>query len=79
MIENSKSTFNLEHSLKTLEDITQEMEAGDIQLERSLALFEQGIRLVKSCQKFLDKAEQKVQLLTEENGKFNLKPLDDLE
>ena len=53
-----KKTF--EEQLRRLEEIVSALERGDAQLADSLALFEEGTKLVASCSKELDHAEQKV-------------------
>ncbi len=66
MAEN-KMTF--ESALGRLEEIVRAMESGSAALDSSLALFEEGIGLVKFCTKALDTAEQKVKILQkDENG-----------
>jgi exodeoxyribonuclease VII small subunit len=55
--------ITFESSLKELERIVEELEAGDLPLERSLELFEQGVKLSRECQKRLDQAERKVEIL----------------
>ena len=52
-----------EGSLDELEQIVRQLEAGDLPLDRSLELFEQGVRLSRECQKRLDEAERKVEIL----------------
>ncbi len=52
-----------ETSLEELEQIVRHLEAGDLPLDRSLELFEQGVRLSRECQKRLDEAERKVEIL----------------
>ena len=60
-----------EESISRLEQIVQALENGDIDLDESLKLFEEGIKLTKSCQKMLDDAEKKVSvLMADENGKI---------
>jgi len=54
---------SFESSLEDLEQIVKQLEAGDLPLERSLELFEQGVRLSRECQKRLDEAERKVEIL----------------
>lgn len=61
MAEKKKMTF--EKALARLEEIVRAMESGDAMLDKSLALFEEGVGLVKYCQTALDEAEQKVKLL----------------
>ncbi len=58
-----KDTANFEASLKKLEKIVLKLEDGDISLEDSVKSFEEGIGLVKECQKQLSEAELKVKKL----------------
>lgn len=53
-----------EQSMTELESIVTKLEAGDITLDDSLELFEEGIKLAKNCQKKLDDAEKRVKILT---------------
>ncbi len=52
-----------EEQLKTLENVVAKLERGDLPLEESLALFEQGVSLSDACKKELDAAEGRVQVL----------------
>jgi exodeoxyribonuclease VII small subunit len=52
-----------EESLKKLEAIVEKLEKGDMSLEESLKLFEEGVVLSGACKKELDTAEGKVQML----------------
>ncbi|NDO18226.1 exodeoxyribonuclease VII small subunit [Lachnospiraceae bacterium MD329] len=52
-----------EQSITELETIVAKLEDGDVTLDESLELFEQGIKLSKSCQKMLDSAEKRVSVL----------------
>ena len=61
----TKKSF--ESSLKELEQIVEQLETGDLPLERSLELFEQGVNLSRDCQKRRDEAERKVELLLQNN------------
>jgi exodeoxyribonuclease VII small subunit len=54
---------SFESSLKELEQIVEQIEAGNLPLERSLELFEKGVRLSRECQARLDDAERKVEML----------------
>lgn len=54
---------NFETSLLSLERIVREMEAGDLPLERSLELFEQGVKLSRECQQRLTEAERRIEVL----------------
>lgn len=52
-----------EEQIGELERIVSELEQGDAGLDKSLELFEHGIKLTKSCQKILDTAEKRVKVL----------------
>ncbi len=68
-----KMTF--ESALSRLEEIVRAMESGNAPLDSSLALFEEGIGLVKFCTNALDNAEQKVKILQkDENGELEEAP-----
>jgi exodeoxyribonuclease VII small subunit len=54
---------NFEASLTALEKIVRELERGDLPLERSLELFEEGVRLSRECQERLNSAERRIELL----------------
>lgn len=59
-----KKTF--EQSIKKLEEIIGKLESGDVDLEKSVAYFTEGIELVKNCQDELVKAEEKVKILMDD-------------
>ena len=52
-----------EENISMLEETVQKLEKGDVSLDESLSLFEQGVKLSKECQKMLDNAEKKVNIL----------------
>ena len=68
MSKKKDSVFNFEESLANLESLVSAMEDGELSLEESLQAFEKGIRLTRECQAALQKAEQTVQILIDENG-----------
>ncbi len=72
-----KKAVRFEESLAELEQLVERMEQGNLPLEDSLKLFERGVRLTRSCQQVLKEAEQKVQILLEENGEPTLQPFND--
>ncbi|WP_428356398.1 exodeoxyribonuclease VII small subunit [Methyloprofundus sp.] len=72
-----KSATLFEDSLKGLEEIVEQLEQGDISLEESLKSFEQGVNLTRTCQKALQEAEQKVQILLAKNGQQTLESFND--
>ncbi len=59
----AEKKFSFESSVKRIEEIVNTLEKGDVELEKSLELFQEGAGLIKSCSKALDDAEQKLQLL----------------
>ena len=66
-----------EESMKRLEEIVKNLESGELSLEDSLKIFEEGMTLVSTCSKKLDEAERKVTLLVKEGeGKFSQQPFD---
>tara|TARA_Y100000766_G_C18320039_1_gene325116 strand:- start:281 stop:499 length:219 start_codon:yes stop_codon:yes gene_type:complete len=67
-----KDTVNFETSLKKLEKIIEKLEDGDISLEDSVKSFEEGIGLVKECQKQLSQAELKVKKLLDNGDTVDL-------
>ncbi len=73
----SKNPVDFEQALNQLENLVEAMESGDLSLEDSLKAFEQGIKLSRECQTALSTAEQRVQLLMEENGTLKAVDLDD--
>ena len=58
---------SFEASLEALERIVQELERGDLPLEKSLELFEQGIGLSRQCQDRLNQAERRIEVLLRDN------------
>ena len=66
---------NFEDSLKKLESIVSQLEQGDLALEDSLKLFEEGVSLSAACKQELDSAEGKVQMLVKQrDGSQKLEP-----
>ena len=63
----SEKNPSFEASLEELETLVERMEDGELSLEDSLKTFERGMALAKSCQTALDKAEQRVEQLSEED------------
>jgi len=66
-----KSTDNIEAKLNRLEIITNTLEDSDTNLENSLELFEEGVKLSKECFSILEKAELKVTTLKKDLSKLN--------
>ncbi len=62
-----KPPFNFEAALASLEELVEAMEDGELSLEEALKSFEQGIKLTRECQQALNKAEQKIRILTRDS------------
>ena len=60
-------TQNFESSLAALEKVVRELERGDLPLEESLTLFEQGVLLSRECQERLNEAERRIEILLRDN------------
>jgi exodeoxyribonuclease VII small subunit len=67
MTNNETKTRSFESSLEALEQIVHQLEKGDLPLEKSLELFEQGIRLSRECQERLGQAERRIEVLLRDN------------
>lgn len=61
----SRKSVTFEESMTRLDEIVKALEAGDVPLEESMKLFEEGTKLSASLGKLLDKAEQKVTVMQE--------------
>lgn len=64
----SKKPLDFEAALAELEKLVDKMEAGEAPLEDSLRDFERGIELTRTCQQALEAAEQKVQILLQQDS-----------
>ncbi len=67
------AVLKFEEALARLETIVSELEKGDLPLDDSLKIFEEGIKLSKNCLKMLDDAEKKIEIMVQEkDGKKRL-------
>jgi exodeoxyribonuclease VII small subunit len=62
--------MSFESSLEELESLVEKLERGHLTLDESLGIFERGMKLARVCSLKLSKAERRIQVLTEENGKL---------
>ena len=65
-----------EDCLDRLEKIVNDLEKGELPLEKALALFEEGVQLSNSCRKELDAAEGKIEILMKQDGKVQPVPFE---
>ncbi len=66
----AKKEISFEGALDRLEEIVDLLESGENPLEKSLELFEEGVKLVKLCNKKLDNVENSVKILMNNDGEF---------
>lgn len=76
MSEKAKKPPSFEEGLEELEKIVKELESGDLPLEKSLRLFEKGVKLTQACRKQLQEAEGKVEILLKKEGRVEGKPFE---
>ena len=57
--------LNFEDAMKRLAEVLRSLEAGEVPIDRTLALYEEGVSLVKLCSKILDNAAERVKIITE--------------
>jgi exodeoxyribonuclease VII small subunit len=60
--------IKFEDALGRLEQIVDQLEGGDLPLEQSLKVFEEGVALARRCAKYLEEAEKRIELLTKDDG-----------
>ena len=66
-----KKEIKFEKAMKRLEVIVEELEKGELDIDRSLEIFEEGIKMSRVCSKKLEDAEKKIEKLTrDEKGEF---------
>jgi exodeoxyribonuclease VII small subunit len=69
--------LKFEDALSRLEQIVAALEAGNLPLEESLKVFEEGVGLARHCGKYLDDAERRIEILAkDESGATTTKPFD---
>lgn len=66
-----------EEAIERLEQVVDQLEDGELDLEASLAAFEQGVALSRRCAEQLDAAERKIEVLVEAGGETLARPLQD--
>ncbi len=67
-----------EEAIQRLEEVVKQLESGEVPLQKSMELFEEGVALAKFCSQQLDDAEAKVQVLLQKDGE-NLREAFDIE
>tara|TARA_B100001094_G_scaffold326213_1_gene381915 strand:+ start:3958 stop:4185 length:228 start_codon:yes stop_codon:yes gene_type:complete len=68
-VNTEKKSKGIESKLKELENLLEELESGELDLDEALKKFEKGIKLSRECQKTLENAELKIQVLMDDELK----------
>ncbi|HEX8362262.1 MAG TPA: exodeoxyribonuclease VII small subunit [Longimicrobium sp.] len=68
---------NFEGTLERLGEIVEQLEGDGLELDESLALFEEGVRLLRRAESTLDGAEERIRLLVEDRDGFRLEPFEE--
>ena len=69
--------IKFEDALQRLEQIVDQLEGGDLALDDSLKVFEEGVALARRCAKYLEEAEKRIELLTkDESGLLKAEPFE---
>ena len=72
--------LKFEQALKRLEEIVEEMEAGEVSLDDLLKKYEEGMKLAQFCQAKLNEAQQKIEVLTKsKSGEVKLRAFEKVE
>ena len=67
-----------EESFNELSEVVERLQQGDLPLEETIELFERGMRLSFECEKYLDEAGRRVEILVQrEDGRFEAEPFEE--
>jgi exodeoxyribonuclease VII small subunit len=77
--EDAEDELTLEARLQRLERIVASLEGGDVELERGLELFEEGVRHIRAAEALLSRAELRVEELVGEVESLEVRPFEDFE
>ena len=68
MTDKKEENLNFEETMKQLEEIASQLEKGDLDLDTSISKFEQGMKLSKQCNDFLENAEKRITILLKDGN-----------
>lgn len=74
MAKEAELELDFEGAMERLEAIVQELEHGDVPLEKAIDLFQQGMKLSQLCGNKLEQVERKIEMITEMDGELRKKP-----
>jgi len=75
--EGASEAVPFEEAIERLEQVVEQLEDGELDLEASLAAFEEGVGLSRRCAEQLDTAERRIEVLIEEGGETLARPFHD--
>jgi exodeoxyribonuclease VII small subunit len=75
----NEKPVDFETALKRLETLVEEMESGELPLEKMISRFEEGSKLVTLCSGKLNEVEQKIEKLVKKNGAMTTEPFEPAE
>lgn len=67
----------LEERLRRLDEIVRVLEGGEVELDKGLALFEEGVGHIRAAEKLLSQAELRIEELVGESGELETRPLEE--
>lgn len=74
----AEEKIKFEKALERLEQIVEELEGGNLELEKSLKMFEEGIKMARICQTHLSQAEKKIEkLVKDQKGDLATEPMEE--
>ena len=62
------ATLTFEDALRALEEVVRKLESANLPLDEAMKLFEEGMQLARDCQKQLEQAEARVEILLKKDG-----------
>jgi exodeoxyribonuclease VII small subunit len=77
MSRQKKDTLTLENALDRIEQITTQLDRGDMELDQALSVYEEGIHLVRTAEEFLSRAEAKIHQLRQVGDDDVVEPIAD--
>jgi exodeoxyribonuclease VII small subunit len=67
----------LEEAMERLDEIAQQLGGAELELAESLALYEEGVRLLRRCEELMAGAEERIHQLRSDGGEFRVEPFDE--
>ncbi|WP_047151494.1 exodeoxyribonuclease VII small subunit [Aneurinibacillus tyrosinisolvens] len=71
-----KNDLPFEEAMEKLEEVVEQLEAGEVPLEKAIALFQEGMELSRTCSSKLSDVEQKIEMLLEQEGEQKVVPFE---